>query len=115
MNAVLAKEDRPTVWYLFNRRFMCKAPVMATMSVDDIKQFGMPTTGDPMIDKEMSREWPLRMLNIAEMEDIFNRGYSLRLTKYSDSKTVYELIRDHLLEWRSFFVTTACLKKQLMS
>lgn len=103
MGVVADKADRPTVWYLFNRRFMCRAPLLATMSIDDIKQFGMPTTGNPVIDQEMSKEWPVRMLSIAEMEDIFNRGYSIRLMKYDDSKTVYEFIRNHLLVWRNFF------------
>jgi len=103
MGVVTDKANRPTVWYLFHPRFLCKAPLMATTSVEDIRRFGMPTTGDPLIDQEMSKEWPLRMLSIAEMEDIFNRGYSIRLQRYADTKTVYEYIRDHLIAWRYFF------------
>lgn len=103
MGVVTDKESRPTVWYLFHPRFLCKAPLLATMSVEDIRRFGMPTTGDALIDQEMNKEWPTRMLSVAEMEDIFNRGYSIRLLKYSDSKKVYEYIRDHLIAWRYFF------------
>lgn len=99
------KETRPTVWYLFNRRFMCRVPPLALRSIEDIKMFGTPTTGNPLLDKEMEQEWALRMLNIAEMEDCFNRGYNVRLAKYSDSKVIYELITDHLISWRTFFET----------
>lgn len=97
------KASHPTVWYLFNRRFMCRVPPLALRTIDDIKMFGTPTTGNPILDKEMEQEWALRMLNIAEMEDCFHRGYNVRLVKYSDSKTIYELIIDHLVEWRNFF------------
>lgn len=99
------KETRPTVWYLFNRRFMCRVPPLALRSIEDIKLFGTPTTGNPLLDKEMEQEWALRMLNIAEMEDCFHRGYNVRLTKYSDSKVIYDLITDHLIAWRTFFET----------
>lgn len=99
------KEDRPTVWHLFNRRFMCRVPPLAIRTIEEIKMFGTPTTGNALLDKEMEQEWALRMLNIAEMEDCFNRGYNVRVVKYEDCKTIYGLITDHLLIWKTFFET----------
>lgn len=99
------EDQRTTAWYLFNKRFQVRIPDQATRSLEEIKQFGVPTTGDPVIDREMSKDWGMRYLCIAEMEDIFNRGYDVKVLRYSETKVIYELISNHLLEFRRFFET----------
>jgi hypothetical protein len=97
--------DRTTAWYLFNKLFLCRIPQLATRTVDDLKEFGVFSTGDAIVDREMAKDWVSRWLSIAQMEHIFTKGFPIKVVNYGDTKKIYELISAHLLTWREFFET----------
>lgn len=103
--AIVPESERTTAWYLFNRRFLCRIPAMANRTLEDVKEFGVFSTGDAVIDREMSKEPVHRYLTIAEMENIYHQGHRINVVNYAETKTIYELISNHLLAWRTFFET----------
>lgn len=101
MEQWLPPEARDTSWYLFNERFMCRVPNIQTMSVDYLRQFGMPTSGDPRIDQEMANELVQRSLTIDRMFEYHRSGVQVRVMKEKDTARIYEIISNHLQAWRT--------------
>jgi hypothetical protein len=93
-------EMRDHRWGIWKKKFLCRVPNIQTMSTDFIKMFGMPSTGDPFLDKETAHELISRMLTIAEMVTFFNQGVTVEIVNYKDTKTIYEHITDHLVAWK---------------
>ena len=96
----IPENQRDTRWWIFFKLFQCRIPNIKTMSLDYVKQFGMPTCGDPILDKETANELVIRMLSIAQMVDFFNQGVTILLVKYTDAKIIYEYISNHLQFWK---------------
>lgn len=105
MSGWVPEDQRDTSWYLFNVRFRCNVSQAAMRTIDDIKQFGVPSTYDRNLDREMEQLPTTRMLNIAQMEDIFNRGYAVGVASHNDTKRIYEIVQDHLTAFQHFFIT----------
>lgn len=89
-----------TTTLIWDRLFMCRIPNLQTMSEEYIRFFGMPTTGDPGIDKEMSNQLITTMISIAKMVEYSKDGISIRVVKTEDVKTIYEFISLHLQAWK---------------
>lgn len=96
---------RTTAWYLFEPRFAVKVPPLALRTLEDIKEFGQFTTGDPVMDREINRADVRCMLNIAKMESIFRKGHSVKVVNYSDTKTIYDYITNHLTWFKEFMLS----------
>lgn len=93
---------RDTRYYIWNQRiYLCRIRYMDTRTVDDLREFGMPTSGDSFYDREISNEIVQRMLTIAEMEDYFNRGIDVSVVTPSDTKRIYEAVSNHLVAWKN--------------
>ena len=89
-----------TASYLFDYLFKCRIPNLQTMSVEYISFFGMPTTGDQGIDKELADQWITTMIPISKMVDFHNQGISIKVVRYEDVKVIYNYISLHLQAWR---------------
>lgn len=89
-----------TASYLFDYLFKCRIPNLQTMSVEYIAFFGMPTTGDQGIDKELADQWITTMINISKMVEYHKQGISIKIAKYEDVKTIYNYISLHLQAWK---------------
>jgi len=99
MSTWVPEDQRDTSWYIFNSLFRCRVSNIKTMSKDYLKNFGMPMSGDPFIDKQTANELVDRMLTIEKMAEYFKNGVEIRVLKASDTKIIYDRIRDHLEYW----------------
>ena len=90
---------KDTTYYLWDVTFRCKAPYLQTTDVEYIKHFGMHTTTDADIDRELANQWVDTMLPIVKMVEYYQKGIPFRIVKDSDVKTVYEYIENHLQAW----------------
>jgi hypothetical protein len=97
----LPPEQRDTRWYLWNERFTCRVPNIQTMSVDYIRYFGMPTTGDPLIDQQTANELVIRSLTVAKMMEYYQAGVTVRVCNEKDTARIYEIVMNHLAAWKS--------------
>lgn len=87
---------RNTAWYLFHKLYQVRVNPSKIRTVDEIKMYGTPTTGNEAYDAELAKNEEIVMLSIAQMEDIFNQGYPVKIVKREDTKDIYERIAKHL-------------------
>lgn len=97
--ATTAVTDTST--YIFDYLFKCRIPNLQTMSEEYIRFFGMPTTGDPSIDKAMADQWITTMIPISKMVEYSKQGITIKVVKYEDVKTIYSYISLHLQAWKN--------------
>lgn len=93
-------EKRDTSYYIFNSKFLCRVPYIATRSVDHIRHFGMPSTGYKELDKGTESELVTFYLSIAQMAEYFKKGTVVRILKNDDIVRIYEIISEHLNAWK---------------
>lgn len=95
------ESQRNTAWYLFYKLFQVRVNPTKIRSVEEIKQFGTPTTGNEDYDRELAKAEEIVMLSVAQMEDIYHQGYPVKIVKYEDTKAIYEIIDKHLIAMRN--------------
>lgn len=92
-------EDRDPRYHLFTKKFYCRVPNLQTRSMDHVKFFGTPTSGDSRFDQQMAKEVVDRYLTIVQMIDFYNDGIGIAVKHYKDSEVIYQHIVDHLKMW----------------
>jgi hypothetical protein len=99
MNGRSTSED--TLAGIFDILYLCRIPVTATKTIEQIRQFGMYSTGDKFLDKAQSRALTTTYLSIEKMAEIHASGAEVRLVKYTDVKPIYEAVTKHLIVWKN--------------
>lgn len=89
-----------TATYIFHHLFLCRIPYLASMSVEYIKKFGIPSSGDKETDSRMSKQDITTMLPISEMARYHSEGITITIVNRSDIKDIYLLISNHLNAWK---------------
>lgn len=79
--------------------YLVRYPVQMARSVEDIRMFGVPVTGDKKKDKHVMDEQGWRWMNINDMVELFREGVPVYL-KTEDTKPVYEAISAHICAWK---------------
>jgi len=92
--------SRDSRWYVFKQTYMCRVPYLKSMSTDYIRHFGIPTSGDPIYDKQTANELVTRMLTIVQMVEFYKQGTSIYVVNPKDTKDIYMRITDHLNFWK---------------
>lgn len=83
-------------------KFMCSIPELQSRSVNHIKVFGTPTTGDRAIDSELAKQWLTTFLSIKDMVDYHKQGISIRIKSKNDVVTMYDFISRYLQAWKNY-------------
>ena len=99
----IPKEQRGTEWYLFNSLFKCRVPFQQSRSIENIKHYGTPSSGDMSRDKETASELVMRMLTIDQMLTYYKNGVPITVVDRKDTKAIYDIIHNHLLAWKNIF------------
>ena len=99
-------EQRGTAWRIWNELYQVMIPYIQMLSIEELKQYGMPTTGDPGYDYGTANEMRLIMIPISEMVEYFSKGVQVSIVNKNDVKTIYERISDHLNEWKKNLETS---------
>jgi len=86
---------------LWELKFLCKVPELQTRSVEHIKFFGTPTTGDSAIDKEMANQWITTFKCIDDMVELYKQDIPIKIVNPPDVKRIYDYISKHLHAWKS--------------
>lgn len=89
----------PSHEYVFKRMFKCVVSQMDITSKEYLKKFGVFTTGDPGIDREMANQPIVTYKTIADMVDLFRQGITVRIPSQTDCKTIYEYVDYHIQSW----------------
>lgn len=86
---------------LWDLKFFCRVPELQTRSVEHIKFFGTPTTGDSAIDKELANQWISTFMCIDDMIELYKKDIPIRIVNTADVKKIYDYISQHLHAWKS--------------
>jgi hypothetical protein len=97
----LPPEQRDTAWWIFHKLFLCRLQRIQTLTIEEMREFGTPTSGDSEYDKQMQNERVDRMLSIAQMMQYWSEGITIGVSDEKDTKLIYELITNHLSAWRN--------------
>ncbi len=84
---------------IWEKLFLVKIEQKYLQSEQELKIFGTPTTGDPYYDNLMHHQLIDIMIPINGMIEYYKKGITVRITKNSDTKLIYEIIRDYLHAW----------------
>lgn len=108
-------EQRDSGWWIFNELFHCRVQRIQTLSLDEMKEYGTPTSGDPVFDEQMRNERIDRMLTIAQMMEFYENGVTVGVVADTDTKRIYDFITDHLLAWRHHLQTEMNMRIQMQA
>ncbi len=86
--------------YIFDYLYTCRVPIYATLTENELRTFGTVYTGNPDIDRGTREQLITVMWPISKMAIHFAKGDIVRVSKYSDTKEIYERVQAHLLAWQ---------------
>lgn len=94
------KKPHTPAFKIFHYYYQCQVPQHFLYSKEYVDTFGLPTTGDSEIDRELSQSLVPAQLTIAEMAEALDDGVNIILTDPKEAATIYGIIYDHLEGWR---------------
>lgn len=98
---------KPTVaWQLFNTPFLCEIPEHFFHTVDMIKVYGVRSSGDKTLDRELMMAWRASYMTIVQMAVYFNEGAPVKLKQITDAPRISDLIERHLTNWLTVVTET---------
>ena len=101
MEAITHNTETDTTGPLWDILYKVRMPYLQTTSVEYIKMFGMPTSGDKGTDLEMANQWITTYQSIASLTEHYSNGVSIKIVDPSDPKRIYEAVAAHLEAWKS--------------
>jgi hypothetical protein len=95
-------DQRPTAWFLFDQSqtYAIHIAQMDVYSIDELRERGIPSTGDSDFDADIARATVRCHWTIAHMAERHNDGTSFSVVNDKDLVTIYQKIQNHLLFWR---------------
>jgi hypothetical protein len=100
MAQYIRPENRDTRYALWHVRYPCRVPYIQTLSIDQLMEDGLPTSGDIHHDHAMQWEPRLLSLPIHRMAELWSAGANISLLKRDDAPKIYEAIMAHLHAWK---------------
>lgn len=92
----LPVDQRDTRYYLWETKFKCRMAYADTVSLDELRFFGVPTTGDRQMDRDTMTTDVERMLSVNEMFEYWRAGITVKVVLRTDTGKIYQYITDHL-------------------
>lgn len=85
---------------IFHYYYKCWIAQHYIVTNDLNMMFGIPTTGQREVDRELANSKMLVQLTINEMTEYFDRGANITLENQADAVTIYEIVHQHLHDWK---------------
>jgi len=86
---------------IFKELYLVRLPVLQMRSVEDIKEFGVPISGDDRTDRMISDEVRVVMLPISKLVELYKQGCRIGVVNGPDTKRMYESISTYLEMWKN--------------
>lgn len=85
---------------LWERSFMCKVPQLQTTSIEYLQRFGMVSSGDKNIDRELANQLITTFLPIHQLAEYHRDGVPVYMCRRDDLEVIYDLVDKHLHAWK---------------
>jgi len=96
---VPALEEQTAAYRIFHWYYLAFIPQYALYSADYLKNFGVPTTQNREIDRELAKALTKVQLTISEMAEHLDNGVNIQLEDPQKSVEIYKTVREHLIDW----------------
>lgn len=93
-------ENRDTRYDLWFIRYQCRVPFIQTLSIEQLEEDGLPTSGDKHHDHAMQWEPRLMSIPIHRMAELWAAGANIALINKTDAPKIFEAISKHLHAWK---------------
>lgn len=94
--------DKKTPAYkIFHYLYRVYIPQHHLYTREYIEQFGIPSSGDSGVDRELANSKVLTRQTIAQMAELYNDGATMSLEDPSKSVEIYEVLKEHLRNWEA--------------
>lgn len=97
----IPKNQRDTRYYLWYETYLCQVPLINIMSDEEVSMFGMPRSGDAVMDKTVGNELRTLQIPIVTMAEYYGEGARIAVVNYNDTEKIYKRITDHLQVWKN--------------
>jgi hypothetical protein len=91
-SSVPVNDPRYPIW---GRLFLCRVPRIAYYSTGYLEDFGMHSSGNQNVDRELAKQPQLVYITVNDMIEHFNQSQRISIVKQEDVKTVYEICQDY--------------------
>jgi hypothetical protein len=87
---------------LFKRYYMCSTTYKDSMSVDDVRKYGLVGTGNAEIDKRLHNDLVDKWTTVSTMVEMFKSGTAFYVRNHADTKEIYDIISAYLNGWKLY-------------
>ncbi|MBE0438212.1 MAG: hypothetical protein IBX57_00400 [Gammaproteobacteria bacterium] len=94
------KKNHSTAHILFKYYYKVYIPQAHLYSKEYITTFGIPTSGDREVDRNLANAKTLTQMTIVEMAEYLDEGANLTLEEPEKSVEIYKVVKDHLSNWQ---------------
>jgi hypothetical protein len=89
-------DPRYPIW---GRLFMCRVPRIAHYGTDYLEKYGLPSSGNRNVDRELILQPSLVYITINQMVDYYNESMTVAIVKQPDVKLIYEICQNYTFDW----------------
>jgi hypothetical protein len=87
---------------IFKDLYLVEIPEMYLRSLNDVRNRGSYTVGDPEEDFKHQKRTAKAYRTINDIFELYQEGVDIFVVKYDDTKKIFEAIEDHLLCWMRY-------------
>lgn len=108
MNQEVKKKPNPTPsevplqdhrYPIWGRVFLCKVPRIAHYGVSYLERYGLPSSGNAKVDRELMGQMSPSYITIDQMVEFYHEQTTISIVHKHDVKTVYEICQDYTFDW----------------
>lgn len=104
-NPYVDEYGNDTAYYIFHELYLCRVTLSQLRSIEEIREFGMPSMWDPAEDRMIANELQVIQISIAKMLELHDSGAVIYVCKPEDTKRIYDRISNHLIAWKEYIRT----------
>uniref|UniRef100_A0AAU7PF85 Uncharacterized protein n=1 Tax=Burkholderia phage vB_BgluM-SURPRISE13 TaxID=3159457 RepID=A0AAU7PF85_9VIRU len=89
-------DPRYPIW---GRVWYCKVPRIARYGTAYLERYGLPTSGNQNVDRELMKQLAPVYITIAQMVEYYHEHTMVSIIKRDDTKAIYEICQDYTFDW----------------
>lgn len=95
-SSIPMNDPRYPIW---GRVWLTKVPRIARYGTAYLERYGLPTSGNLNVDRELMRQPTHCYITIAQMVEHYHEHTTISIVKRDDTKAIYEICQDYTFDW----------------
>ncbi len=85
---------------IWDNLYEVRVPYVDTLTTQHIKDIGLPTTGNRILDRQMSQDLVNVVISIDAIVEYYRRGVTVYMRNNNDTTEIYGIVNNYLLAWK---------------